>query len=172
MADTTSEPASEGLRTDPVQRRLFAGVYGTVLTSAMASALGNDSSPPDPGYDALWVLFTVLAAAGAHGFAHTIAQRTSQGRTAPVGTLHSVLEEWPLVAVALPTVAALAGAYAGWWSEDAGVAASLGINTAALFGCGLWSARLAGRGWFAACRAGLADMLLGLLIVVGNALIK
>jgi hypothetical protein len=155
-----------------LQRLLFAGVYGTVLASAMASALGNEGGAPDPGYDALWVLFTAVAAATAHGFAHALAQRAADGSSATVSTVRSVLQEWPLLAVVLPTVVLLGCSFAGWWSEDGAIDAALALNTAALFGWGLWSARLADRTWFAACRAGTVDMLLGLLIVVANALSK
>ncbi|GHH71994.1 hypothetical protein GCM10018793_08300 [Streptomyces sulfonofaciens] len=171
MADSAPVPAPP-LRAEPLQRLLFAGVYGTVLASATASALGHESGPADPGYDALWVLLTALAAAAAHGFAHALAHRTAHGGTATLSTVRSVVQEWPLLAAVVPTLAALAGSYWGWWSENGGIDAALGINTAALFGWGLWSARLADRNWFASCRAGAVDMLLGLLIVLANALSK
>ncbi len=172
MADSTPVRARRRLRADPLQRFLFAGVYGTVLASTMASALGNEGGAPDPGYDALWVLFTALASVAAHGFAHALAHRTVDGERVVIGTVRSVLTEWPLLAAVLPTVAILAGAFAGWWSEDVAIEVALGINTAGLFCWGLWSARLADRSWFAAVRAGAMDMLLGLFIVVANALSK
>lgn len=155
----------------PLQRVLFGGVYGTVLASSLASALDHDTSqPPNAGYDALWILVAALAAAAAHGYAHAVAHWTAEGKRATVETVRSVLSEWPLVAAAVPTLAGLAGAWAGWWSEAGAISVVLLVNTAALFGWGLWAARTAGQGWPAACRVGGVDVLLGLFIVSANAL--
>ncbi|GAA3724545.1 hypothetical protein [Streptomyces tremellae] len=159
-------------RGEPLQRLLFGGVYGSVLASALAAALGNEGGRPDPGYDAAWVCAAAVAAAAAHGYAHAIAhRRIVRGRVTP-RILASVLSEWPLLAAATPTVVALLGAYAGWWSEEGALDVSLALNTAALFGWGLWAARAAGQRWLACCRAGGADVLLGLFIVVVNVLTK
>lgn len=172
MADSARVPARPSRREEPLQRLLFGGVYGTVLASAMASALGNDGGLVDPGYDALWVLLAGLASAAAHGYAHTVAHLAEGDNRVSVAALRSVLTEWPLVAAVLPTVASLLGAYAGWWSEVSAINAALGVNTALLFCWGLWSARVAGRPWAAACRVGAVDVLIGLLIVLANALSK
>ncbi len=157
-------------RQEALRKVLFGGVYGTVLASALASALGNDGGEPDPRYDAFWILGAALAAAAAHGYAHAIAGSTAGGPGMTGSTVRSVLREWPLAAAALPTVAALFGSVAGWWSEDGAIDVALTINTAALFGWGVWAARLAGRRWAPACRVGGAALLLGLLIVLVNAL--
>jgi hypothetical protein len=42
----------------------------------------------------------------------------------------------------------------------------------ALFGWGVVAARTAGYRWPSACRAGAMDMLIGLAIILANALIK
>ncbi|MGX1885911.1 hypothetical protein [Streptomyces sp. NPDC055287] len=154
-----------------MQRLLFGGVYGTVLASALAAALENDSGDPNPGYDALWVLVAGLAAAASHGYAHALAHRVAHD-AAVTSTLRSVLAEWPLMVAVLPTVGALLSAQAGWWSESSALMAALVVNTVTLFGWGLWATRVAGRGWAAACRAGCVDMLFGLFIIVANALSK
>jgi hypothetical protein len=154
----------------PLQRLLFGGVYGTVLASALASALDEGEGRPNPGYDALWILVAALAAAAAHGYAHAIAHWTAGGRRATAASVRSVLAEWPLVAAVLPTVTALLGAAAGWWGEQSAVDVVLTVNTAALFGWGLLAARAAGQGWGPACRVGLVDVALGLFIVSANAL--
>ncbi|WP_328320310.1 hypothetical protein [Streptomyces sp. NBC_00388] len=170
MPDSPSVPPPPARRGEPLQRLLFGGIYGTILASALAAALDNDHGSPNPGYDALWIMFTSLASAAAHGYAHAIAHRTADGDRVTTSTVRSVLVEWPLPAAALPTVAALLGAYAGWWSEDGAIAVALLINTLALFGWGLWAARVAGRGWPRSCRTGCVDMLLGLFIVAANIL--
>ncbi|MFJ3695170.1 hypothetical protein ACIPW9_13795 [Streptomyces sp. NPDC090052] len=170
MPASPSVPVSPARRAEPLQRLLFGGIYGTILASALAAALDNDNGSPDPGYDALWVLLTSLASAAAHGYAHAIAHRKADGVPVTSSTVRSVLTEWPLAAAVLPTVAALLGAHAGWWGEESAIAFSLGINTVALFGWGLWAARVAGRSWGRASRTGGVDMLIGLLIVAANIL--
>jgi hypothetical protein len=164
-----SDSHTDQLRT-PLRRVLFGGVYGTVLASSLVSALEHDTGHPDPGYDALWILVAALAAAAAHGYAHAIANWSAGGSKATAETVRSVFYEWPLVAAVVPTLVALLGARAGWWSESGGINTALVINTAALFGWGLWAARVAGQGWGSACRVGGVDVLLGLIIVSVNAL--
>ena len=170
MPDSASEAAESTARKERLRRLLFGGVYGTVLASALASALDNDEGQPDPAYDAFWIAAAALAAAAAHGYAHAVAESTGGGRRMTTRTVRSVLGEWPLAAAVLPTVAALLGAAAGWWSEDGAIAVALDLNIAALFGWGVWAARVAGRGWAASCRVGAVDVLIGLLIVVANSL--
>ncbi|MFG1806078.1 hypothetical protein [Streptomyces sp. NPDC049040] len=154
----------------PLQRLMFGGVYGTVLASSLASALDHDAGHPNAGYDALWILVAALAAAAAHGYAHAIAHWKADGKRATAESFVAVLAEWPLVAAVVPTVAALLGAAAGWWSEEGAVDVALTVNTAALFCWGLLAARAAGQGWGPACRVGVVDVLLGLFIVSANAL--
>lgn len=170
MPDSPGQTTTTGRSAVPLHRLLFGGVYGTVLASSLASALDQDNGTPNAGYDALWVLVAALAAAAAHGYAHAIAHWTAGGRKATAESVRSVLSEWPLVVAVTPTVAALLGAAAGWWSEDSAVDVALTMNTAALFGWGLLAARAAGQGWASACRVGVVDVLLGLFIVSANAL--
>ncbi|MFC8077814.1 hypothetical protein ACFUN8_20010 [Streptomyces sp. NPDC057307] len=164
----------------PQERSLFSGIYGLVLASALAAALDTTGEKADPGPDALWILLTALTSAAAHGYAHVIAQRATTEETAD-GTangatgatrLRLVLAEWPLVAATLPTVAILLTAQAGWWAETTAVDTALLFNTLALFTWGTQAARTAGHRWPSAYRAGALDMLLGLVIIIANALIK
>ena len=83
-----------------------------------------------------------------------------------------MLAEWPLVAAVLPTAVLLLTAVAGWWAEATAVEAALLFNTVALFCWGAWAARIAGHGWLSSCRAGGMDMLIGVVIIIANALIK
>ncbi|MET9556564.1 hypothetical protein [Streptomyces sp. NPDC006645] len=154
------------------EQSLFSGIYGLVLASALAAALDATGEKADPGPDVLWVLLTALASAAAHGYAHVIARRASVDGAATGTRLRLVLAEWPLVAAVLPTVVLLLTAVAGWWPEAAAVDAALVFNTAALFGWGVWTARTAGHGWPSSCRAGAMDMLIGVVIIIANALIK
>lgn len=165
-------PARSILRRRLPEQSLFSGVYGLVLASALAAALDATGDKADPGPDVLWVLLTALASAAAHGYAHVIAQRASVDEADTTSRARLVLAEWPLVAAVLPTVLLLLTAVAGWWPEATAVDAALLFNTGALFGWGAWTARTAGHGWPSSCRAGGMDMLIGIVIIIANALIK
>ncbi|MEW1860957.1 hypothetical protein OG896_13830 [Streptomyces sp. NBC_00669] len=171
MPDSPSRDTAYTTLGVPRQRLLFGGVYGTVLASSLASALDHDTGQPNPGYDALWILLAAVTAAAAHGYAHTISHWSAGGgKKATVETLRSMRDEWPLVAAVMPTLFVLLGASAGWWSESGGTSVVLIVNTATLFGWGLWAARAAGQGWGPSCRVGGVDVLIGLFIVGANVL--
>ncbi|MFE9448133.1 hypothetical protein [Streptomyces sp. NPDC006739] len=170
MADSTATaagPRGHGTR----EAVLFGGVYGAVLASSMVAALSQygHTSRASRRYDALWLLVTALASALAHGYAHFIAERAPQRRW---DGLRFLVDEWPLVAAVLPTVLILAGAGWGWWPANDVEYPAFALNIALLFGIGLVTARLSRRGWLAALAIGAVDALLGLLVVVANALIK
>ncbi|MCM3298249.1 hypothetical protein [Streptomyces pseudogriseolus] len=152
--------------------RLLSGVYGLVLASALAAALDSPDEQTTPGSDALWVLLTALAAAGAHGYAHVLSHRMAAERGGLTVGLRAMFAEWPVVAAAVPTVVLLLFAIPGWWTEAAAVEVALVVNTLILAGWGVWTARRAGRTWPASLRAGAGDMLIGLLIIGANAVIK
>ncbi|MEW2622390.1 hypothetical protein [Streptomyces sp. NPDC048106] len=150
---------------------LFGGVYGAVLASSMIAALSRYSTttPASRRYDALWLLVTAFASALAHGYAHYIAERAPHRRWDGVRALRN---EWPLVAAVLPTVFLLAGAGWGWWPPKGVEYPAFTLNILILFTLGLTTARQAARPWPAAVLVGLGDALLGLVVVVANALIK
>lgn len=77
-----------------------------------------------------------------------------------------------LVAAALPTVLLLAGAGWGWWPANGVEYAAFVLNIALLFCLGLVTARWSARSWAAAVAIGAVDALLGVVVVVANALIK
>lgn len=150
---------------------LISGVYGLVLASALAAALDSPDEQTDPGSDALWVLFTALAAAAAHGYAHVLAHRMSAERSGIGVGLRAMFAEWPLVAAAAPTIVFLLFAVPSWWTESDAVDTALLVNTVLLAAGGAWTARRAGRGWPASLRAAAGDMVIGLVIIGANALI-
>ncbi|WP_344981952.1 hypothetical protein [Streptosporangium fragile] len=162
-----SRAALRRLLRRPPERLLSGGVYGAVLASSLVAALDQEDAAPDPGYDAVWVLIPAVAAAVAHGYAHAVAHHTATGGTT-AQTMRSVLGEWPLVAAALPAVAALLGAYAGWWHAGTGANVVLVINAMILFCLGTWASRAARTSWAAAWRVGGIYMLLGLVIALAN----
>ncbi|MFD8809385.1 hypothetical protein [Streptomyces sp. NPDC059597] len=173
MADSTVEAASgvPQRRHDTREAILFGGVYGAVLASSLVAALTQHghTSAASRRYDALWVLVTAFASALAHGYAHYIAERGPRRRWA---TLRALVDEWPLVAAVLPTVLLLAGAGWGWWPAAEVEEPAFVLNIAILFTLGAVTARGSRRGWLAALMIGVVDALLGVIVVVANALIK
>ncbi|GHI03290.1 hypothetical protein AQI88_01215 [Streptomyces cellostaticus] len=172
MADSTAAAVEPHRQHDTREAVLFGGVYGAVLASSMVAALTQygHSSAASRRYDAAWLLFTALASALAHGYAHYIAERTPHRRW---DVLLALRDEWPLIVVVLPTVFLLAGAGWGWWPTKNGVEyAAFGLNTVILFALGLVTARWSARSWPAAMLIGAVDALLGVIVVVANALIK
>ncbi|MFI2643878.1 hypothetical protein [Streptomyces sp. NPDC018610] len=170
MADPTA-PVPPRSAHDARSLLLFGGVYGAVVASAMVAALtvhGHDSAA-SRRYDAAWLLVTAFASALAHGYAHYIAERGPHRRGQ---ALRALAAEWPLVVAMLPTALILAGAGWGWWPADGAEYPAFVFNVGLLFVLGLVSARWAGRRWAIALATGLGDALLGLIVVVANAIIK
>ena len=171
--DTVDHAAAVGRphRHDTREAVLFGGVYGAVLASAMVAALTQHghTSRASRRYDALWLLVTALASALAHGYAHFIAERGPERRW---HALRPLLDEWPLVAAVVPTVVVLAGAGWGWWPAKEVEYPAFTLNIVLLFCLGLASARWARRSWAAGVLIGAVDALLGVIVVVANAVIK
>ncbi|MFF4545743.1 hypothetical protein ACFY1J_16055 [Streptomyces sp. NPDC001406] len=168
MDDSTDapEPRPHGTR----EAVLFGGVYGAVLASAMVAALTEygHSSQASRRYDALWLLVTAFASALAHGYAHYIAER---GPHRGWEILRILADEWPLVAAVIPTVFILAGAGWGWWSASGVEYPAFVLNILILFVLGLVTARRSARSRPMAVLIGAGDALLGVVVVVANALI-
>ncbi|KOV61866.1 hypothetical protein [Streptomyces sp. MMG1121] len=174
MADSTVATAGPGepcRSHDTREAVLFGGVYGAVLASSMVAALTQYGRTTAAGrrYDAVWLLVTACASALAHGYAHYIAERAPHRRW---DVLRALRDEWTLVAAVLPTVFVLAGAGWGWWPPNGVEYWAFGLNIVILFALGLVTARWSSRNWPVAVLMGLGDALLGVIVVVANALIK
>ncbi|MFD9637414.1 hypothetical protein [Streptomyces violascens] len=66
----------------------------------------------------------------------------------------------------------LYGAGLGWWGSRNIEYVVFALNIALLFGWGLLAARAAGRTWRAGVKLGVADGLLGVIVVVANAVCR
>ncbi|MFE3031453.1 hypothetical protein ACFXKY_07370 [Streptomyces canus] len=170
MADTEAA-ASRPHQHDTREAVLFGGVYGSVLACSMVAALTQygHTSRDSRRYDAAWLLVTALASALAHGYAHYIAERAPHRRWDALRTLAA---EWPLVAAVLPTAGVLIGAGLGWWPAKGVEYPAFALNLTLLFTLGLVTARWSHRSWAAAIGIGAADAMLGVVVVVANAVIK
>ncbi|NEA98580.1 hypothetical protein [Streptomyces sp. SID13726] len=168
----TMSPALRRVAAQP--NVLFGGVYGAVLASSMVAALTQygETARDDRLYDARWLLITAFASALAHGYAHIIARRGDGSHPGVLGALRVVAHEWPLVVATLPTAVMLLGAGWGWWRSAGIEYVAFGFNIALLFAWGLSAARVSGRTWRSALAVGCVDALLGLIVVIANALIK
>ncbi|MER7763877.1 hypothetical protein [Streptomyces sp. NPDC097619] len=161
----------------PGERRgadwMFGGVYGTVLAGALLAALQRKGEEFAPYYDGTWVLVTAAAAGLAHGYAHHMAthQRGSAGHRWRLLWL-ALVDEWPLVAAALPTALLLFAAGVWGWDQESVTSLGLGLNTALLFAWGCFVAARLGYGLASALLIGVADAAIGIAIVAANAFIK
>ncbi|WP_307023402.1 hypothetical protein [Streptomyces canus] len=171
MADTRAAAASERHAHNTRESLLFGGVYGAVLACSMVAALTQygHTDRATRRYDAVWLLVTALASALAHGYAHYIAERTPHRRGE---VLRALVNEWPLVTAVLPTVFILAGAGWGWWPAKGVEYRAFTLNITLLFTLGVVAARWSHRSWPYALLIGLVDALLGVGVVVANAVIK
>ena len=153
---------------------LFGGVYGAVLASSMVAALSEqgETAAADRFTSAQWLLVTAVASALAHGYAHLIALRGDRTHHGVRAGVRMLLSEWPLVAATVPTLLLLLGAAWGWWLSEGVEYVVFAVNVVLLFAWGLLAARAAGRTWASALRIGMVDALLGLVVVVANAIIK
>ncbi|MFI5684050.1 hypothetical protein [Streptomyces sp. NPDC051636] len=170
MTDTTETVPGRPAR-DRRSMLLFGGVYGAVVASAVLAALTEygHTSRDDRRYDAAWLVVTALASALAHGYAHYIAERGPRRRGQ---ALRALAAEWPLVVAMLPSALILAGAGWGWWPTGSVEYSAFSFNVALLFVLGLLSAKWAGRGGAVAVATGVGDALIGVIVVVANAIIK
>ncbi|MGW7104424.1 hypothetical protein [Streptomyces sp. NPDC054838] len=172
----TASPQNSALSLPPPRRHggwTFSGVYGTVLASGLLAALERTGEQYSPLYDATWVLVTAATAALAHGYAHHMSthQPGSPGhRWTGLGL--AMWQEWPMVAATLPSVLLLVLAGVTGWPEYEVTGVALLLNTALLFGWGIFAAVRVGYRPRSALLIGLADAAIGVLVIVANALIK
>ncbi|WP_209445486.1 hypothetical protein [Streptomyces roseochromogenus] len=105
---------------------------------------------------------------------HRASYSRSPGAVSPyrVGALRVLAGEWPLLMATVPTTVMLLGAGWGWWCSAGIEYVAFGFNIALLFAWGLSAARASGRAWRSALAVGCADALLGVIVVVANAVIK
>lgn len=171
MAESPAAGPAPPRQHDTREAVLFGGVYGAVLASSMVAALTQYGRTTAAGrrYDAVWLLVTAFASALAHGYAHYIAERAPHRRWDVLRTLR---DEWPLVTAVLPTVFLLAGAGWDWWSPNGVQYPVFALNIVILFALGMITARWSARSWPMAVLMGAGDALLGVIVVVANALIK
>jgi hypothetical protein len=150
---------------------LNGALTGLVLTSAVVAALDHRGERPRAVDDVAWILITLASTGLVRSYAAFVAGRgqlSSERRSFP----GIVGREWPLIVAGLPAVVILLVALASNYPMLSAIHTVLGANVAILLGLGVFGARKAGyRPWQAAA-LGVADSLLGLLVIVANALLR
>ncbi|MET9346532.1 hypothetical protein [Streptomyces termitum] len=171
--DAPTAPHARGARCRARPGLFFGGVYGTVLASSLVAALTSHPADPAHGFhhSAVWLVAAALAAAPAHGYAHFISYGMT-GAHAPRDLARHLLDEWPLLLAVVPSVVLLLGADTGLWPARHLEYVILGTNILLLFGWGAAAGRAGGRDWPGAALVGTGDALLGVAVIVANALIK
>jgi hypothetical protein len=102
----------------------------------------------------------------AHVWSELLGERLETGMHGGVARVRRLaLEEWPMVEAGLLPFLVLVGAWAGFYSDAAGVDAALGIAIVQLAGWGLLGARRAHRSWMESILIAVLDGAFGLGIV-------
>lgn len=154
-------------------RRASAGSVPLVLASSMLADLAEQGAPaPADRFSSAQLAVTAIAPALAHGYEHLIARRGDQTVREVRATARMLLSECPRVLATAPTLFLLLCAAWGWWPSRAIGYVPLSVNVVLLYARGLLAARAGGRTWSSFLEIGTADALLGLAVVVANALIK
>ena len=164
-------------------------VYGLVLYAAVVAAASDEAESPDADPATLewndasvvipeasgvliWVILSMIVFWGAHVFAHAVAghgvrdgQPVSVGKATRQAFHHSA---GMLYAPVLPTIALLLGAV-GVLSDDAAIEAALWISVGVLGLLGFLAFVAKRSSWIISILGGVATAVLGLLIILINA---
>jgi hypothetical protein len=140
-----------------------AAIYGSILTIGLIAALRH-------GATAQAIALTVISTNGVFWLAHVwsalLGARIETGALGGIARIRRLAaEEWTMVEAGMLPFLALAGAWAGLYSEAAGVHAALGFAIAQLVGWGLLGARRMKAGWVKSIVLGLVDGAFGVAIV-------
>ena len=164
-------------------------VYGLVLYAAVVAAASdeaegadaepatlvlNDSSVviPEASGVLIWVILSMIVFWGAHVFAHSVAGHgVRDGK--PVRVKDAVGQAFHhsagmLYATILPTIALLLGAF-GVLSDDVAIEAALWVSVGVLGLLGFLAFVAKRSSWYISILGGLATAVLGLLIILINA---
>lgn len=197
-AEPAAEPAPRAPVVQAAESRLPAflhrfvtpeAVYGLVLYAAVVAAVSDEADDPDadpatlewndasvviPEASAvlIWVILSMIVFWGAHVFAHAVAghgvrdgQPVSVARATRQAFHHSA---GMLYAPILPTIALLLGAL-GILPDDAAIEAALWVSVGVLGVLGFLAFVAKRSSWVISVLGGIATALLGLLIILINA---
>ena len=158
-------PAAE-VTGDPVSADYTGAVYGSLLAASVIVGASPHEAPPRPVALIVLLLATGIVFWLAHAYSQLFGDRM-HGAALTLGEIRLVAaREWPIVEAAVPpAVAAAIGAIAGWdHSTVAWVALMVAI--AGQLGWAIYAAAKAGASRSVIAMSGLANLVLGGLLVV------
>jgi hypothetical protein len=155
MADASNALSREG--------SYAAAIYGSILTTSLVAGLRYSTS-------AETIALTLISTSGvfwlAHVWSELLGERIETGTVTGLARARQIARyEWPMVEAGTLPFLALAAAWAGAYSDTAGVDVALGLAIAQLVGWGVFGGRRMGAGLVKSVAVGVADGVLGLLIV-------
>ena len=150
---------------------LNAALTGVTMASVLVAALEHQVMPPDPVEDIIWILILLGCTSLIRTYAGLVSARASYAATA--SQIRRILgNEWALVTAGVPAVAVLLAAIAAHWPIKAAVQAVMLLNVVLLFGLGMVGAMRTSYRPATAVAVGLADALLGVLVIVLNTTVR
>jgi hypothetical protein len=158
---------------------LAAFLAGTILTTVLLAAQRSGN----PLHAATWILIGAALTALTRGYGLFVSSHEDEGGGRYlIGLARKIVEAWPIVVASLPTVVLLMLAAVFHWPDDREepgdritigyTTIALNLNVLLLFFWGVVSARRSGlsRPWTAL--VGLANAVLGLLVITVNLALK
>jgi hypothetical protein len=146
-------------------RDYAAGIYGSIVATSLIGALREAHvSSRDI---TLTVLATMVVFWLAHSWAAVAGERIHTGHMLSLHRVRAIAnEEWPMVEAGFAPLIALALGWAGVLDAGTATTIALAIGIVQLFAWGFVLGRSVYHSWYGAALAGLANGLLGLVLVL------
>jgi hypothetical protein len=150
---------------------LNGALTGVVLTSVLVAALDHAGLKLNPVEDVAWILILLLCTSLVRAYAAFVAGRATD-QTEGSRTASILRNEWPLLAAGVPAVLILLTALHARWPTITAVRTVLFIDVAILLALGVAGARTAGYRLRWAILFGIADAVLGALVIIANIFLR
>lgn len=147
-----------------------SAIYGTIVVAGVIAALGHEQAAAPTVFGS--VLATAFVFWLAHVWAAATSARVESGRRLPPRAVAEIAaHEWPMVESAVLPLVPIALAWAGLFSDAAGIDLALAVTVLQLVAWGLVVGRRTHERWPAALLSGLVNGAFGLLLVLLKALV-
>ena len=144
-------------------------IYGTILVAAVIAGASSHGEP------ASYVLgissISVLIFYAAHVYATWMSRWAGGHLPARAALQHAFAHHRGIVVAAIIPLACVFAGVARWIDDENAVTLALWMGVVVLFVTGFAAGRRGGRGWFVDIAAGLGAGLLGMVLILLNALI-
>jgi hypothetical protein len=145
--------------------RLSHGLYGLIIVTA---TLGAERAHVTNARDAaLLMLSTAFVLFLAHTYSAWMAERAvERGNLSAIGRRLILTDNLPVAGAIIVPMVLFALVGAGVMGLQMAYRGAIAFSLAALFGVGLYQARLASLGWFSSVASGLASGSIGVIVVM------